>query len=485
MTADSQPFASNTTPDAPKLFDWDSQRLLDATQSLSGRWHEPSLSAIADIDSPFVVTDTRKLKAGDVFLAIHGDNFDGHNYVKAAADLGAVAAIVSRPTQADIPQLLVSDTRLTLGKLAAFRRRAHPDLTVIALTGSSGKTTCKEMLGSIFELISPTLITRGNLNNDLGAPMMLLELSDHQRFAVIELGANHVGEIAYSAAIVDPDVACVLNIGSAHLGEFGSREAICQAKAEIFQTPNRNKVGIVPDNDEFADTLRQTAQKFCHRVMGFGKTDVTADQINLNADGSQFELTINGEVRPVSLPLSGAHNVENALAAAACAHAVGIAIDDIVQGLDRARPAKGRLVSQAFGQHQLIDDTYNANPHSVRAAAHVLAAQSGHKIMVLGDIAELGDAAADEHFQVGFDIAQSGIDHFFAVGEFAANSVKGANSANQINAEAFLTKEELMVALKRHLQDQASIPDAKPCTILFKGSRAMQMETLIDALVEE
>lgn len=481
MTAQTQPQHLA----APKLFDWNSQRLLQATSSLLGQWHEPNLAAIDHINSPFIITDTRKLKSGDLFLAIKGDHFDGHDYLQTAADLGAVAAIVSTPTQADIPQLVVSDTRLALGQLAAFRRRAHPDLTVIALTGSSGKTTCKEMLGSIFERLSPTLITRGNLNNDLGAPMMLLELSDHQRFAVIELGANHVGEIAYCAAIVDPDVACVLNIGSAHLGEFGSRDAICRAKSEIFQTPNHDKVGIVPDNDEFAAALRQTAQQYCRQVIGFGKTQVTASQVQLNAEGSEFVLTINEQSMPVKLPLSGAHNVENALAAAACAHAVGIDIQDIISGLERARPAKGRLVSKAFGQHQLIDDTYNANPHSVRAAAHVLAAQSGHKIMVLGDIAELGDAAAEEHFEVGKAVAQCGVDHFFAVGEFASDSVKGAQSAGLINSAAFSTKAELLNALKHYLQDQASTPDGKPCTILFKGSRTMQMETLIDALVEE
>lgn len=177
-----------------------------------------------------------------------GDNFDGHDYINIAAAQGAIAAIVSRPISTaignQIPQLVVSDTRLALGQLAAYRRKQHKDLTVIAITGSSGKTTCKEMLGSIFGRLAPTLITRGNLNNDLGVPMMLLELSDHHRYAILELGANHIGEIAYTTEIVRPDVACILNIGTAHLGEFGSREGICQTKAEIYHTLNDTQLRL-------------------------------------------------------------------------------------------------------------------------------------------------------------------------------------------------------------------------------------------------
>lgn len=483
MTATPQP------KNPPKRSDWDAASLLLATKSLHGHWHNDRPLSNESNDNGAqneaqnlpraIVTDSRKVTCGDIFLAIKGDNFDGHDYIQTAMNLGAAAAIVSTPVQADIPQLVVDDTKLALGALGAHHRDQFDDLTVIALTGSSGKTTVKEMLGSILNRIAPTLITRGNLNNDLGAPMMLLELSDEHRFAVMELGANHIGEIAYTTKLVRPDVACVLNIGSAHLGEFGSREGICQTKAEIFQTLDNSKTAIVPDEDDFAENLRELAGNFTQKVIGFGKSDVTAKDVVLDAEGSQFVLTIDGNCVPVSLSMAGKHNIANALAAAACAYAVGIPLEDIAQGLALARPAKGRLVSQAFGQHHLIDDTYNANPHSVRAAAQVLTQKSGHKIMVLGDIAELGDASADEHFELGKAIANSGVDQFFAVGEFAKDSVSGA-ALGDLPAQAFTNKEELLAELKAYVANKN-----EPCTILFKGSRAMQMETLIDALVEE
>lgn len=480
MTATSQP------KNPPIRSDWDAAQLLFATKSLHGHWHHDRAFG-ADVDAQSdtqnapraIVTDSRKVSRGDIFLAIKGDNFDGHDYIQTARDLGAAAAIVSTPVQADIPQLVVDDTKLALGALGAHHRNQFADLTVIALTGSSGKTTVKEMLGSILKRIAPTLITRGNLNNDLGAPMMLLELAAEHRFAVMELGANHIGEIAYTTKLVRPDVACVLNIGSAHLGEFGSREGICQTKAEIFETLDNSKTAIVPDEDDFAENLRELAGSFTKKVIGFGKSDVTAKNIELEAEGSQFVLAIDGNCVPVTLTMAGKHNISNALAAAACAHAVGISLEDIAQGLALAKPAKGRLVSQAFGNHELIDDTYNANPHSVRAAAQVLSAKSGHKIMVLGDIAELGDAASDEHFKLGKAIANTGIDQFFAVGEFADDSALGA-SLEGLSAQAFDHKAELLPVLKAYMTSKA-----EPCTILFKGSRAMQMETLIDALVKE
>ena len=209
---------------------WQSANLTEAVKDLNATWQ----NEINFSHSQKITTDTRKIEQGDIFLAIQGDNFDGHDYVQTAKDKGAVLAIVSRAVESDLPQLVVTDTKLALGKLGAYRRDQHPNLKVIAITGSSGKTTAKEMLGSILNRIAPTLITRGNLNNDLGVPMMLLELTDDHRYAVMELGANHVGEIAYTTQLVKPDVACVLNIGTAHLGEFGGRDNIAKTKSEIY-----------------------------------------------------------------------------------------------------------------------------------------------------------------------------------------------------------------------------------------------------------
>ncbi|NLZ87808.1 MAG: UDP-N-acetylmuramoyl-tripeptide--D-alanyl-D-alanine ligase [Gammaproteobacteria bacterium] len=482
MTAD-----NDNSIQSQGLYVWQADNLLAATKTLAGHWQfgavpvESNNDANKPISSTRIATDTRTIKTGDIFLALTGDNFDGHDYLDIAIEKGAVAAIFSRPIVVDIPQLVVSDTRLALGQLAAYRRQQHKDLTVIAITGSSGKTTCKEMLGSIFGRLAPTLITRGNLNNDLGVPMMLLELSDHHRYAILELGANHIGEIAYTTEIVQPDVACILNIGTAHLGEFGSREGICQTKAEIYHTLHDNQFAIVPDKDDFTNQLRRIAEKHTPNVIGFGNTDVSASHLDVEPERSEFKLHIGSQVHDINLPLAGEHNVNNALAAAACAHALNIDISDIVVGLENARPAKGRLNSQLLGMHRLIDDTYNANPHSVRAAAKVLAAQTGTQVMVLGDIGELGEAAISEHQSLGRTIATTGIDVLLCVGQYAPYTVAGAQEISAINAHAFADKDSLLSYLQSYLQAQ----QAQPCTVLFKGSRSMQMETLINALVEE
>ena len=490
MTAD-----NDNSTQSQGLYVWQVDNLLAATATLDGHWQfaeaqatssnnstdTNSTNASKPISSTRIATDTRTIKTGDIFLALTGDNFDGHDYIATAIEQGAVAAIVSHRTSADIPQLVVNDTRLALGQLAAYRRQQHKNLTVIAITGSSGKTTCKEMLGSIFGRLAPTLITRGNLNNDLGVPMMLLELSDHHRYAILELGANHIGEIAYTTEIVKPDVACVLNIGTAHLGEFGSREGICQTKAEIYHTLNDTQYAIVPDKDDFTNKLRRIAEQHTSHVIGFGNTDVSASHLDVEPERSEFKLHIDSQVHDISLPLAGEHNVNNALAAAACAHALNIDISDIVIGLENARPAKGRLNSQLLGMHRLIDDTYNANPHSVRAAAKVLAAQTGTQVMVLGDIAELGEAAVSEHQSLGRTIATTGINVLLCVGEYAPHTVAGAQEISAISAHAFADKDSLLAYLQSYLQAQ----QAQPCTVLFKGSRSMEMETLINALVEE
>ena len=467
------------------LYVWQADNLLAATASVDGHWqlNDGQAASESNVRSTRIATDTRTIKAGDIFLALTGDNFNGHDYIELAASQGAVAAIVSKPvaTTHSIAQLVVSDTRLALGQLASYRRQQHKELTVIAITGSSGKTTCKEMLGSIFGRLAPTLITRGNLNNDLGVPMMLLELSDHHRYAILELGANHIGEIAYTTEIVQPDVACILNIGTAHLGEFGSREGICQTKAEIYHTLSDAEFAIVPDKDDFTNQLRRIAEQHTSNVIGFGNTDISASHLDVEPERSEFKLHIGSQVHDINLPLAGEHNVSNALAAAACAHALNIDISDIVIGLENARPAKGRLNSQLLGMHRLIDDTYNANPHSVRAAAKVLAAQTGTQVMVLGDIAELGEAAISEHQSLGRTIATVGIDVLLCVGEYAPYTVAGAQEIADISAHAFADKDSLLQYLQSYLQAQ----QAQPCTVLFKGSRSMQMETLINALVEE
>ena len=461
----------------PATLAWSATRLAQVTQ---GQWStEPH-----DLQSPRIITNTKLLQAGDVFLALRGERFDAHDFLAQAKAAGAVAAIVSRQIDLDLPQLVVADTRLALGALGAAQRQALPQLRVAALTGSSGKTTVKEMLGSILSQSAQTLMTRGNLNNDLGVPMMLLELSADHQYAVMELGANHVGEIAYTSGMVAPQVAGVLNIGTAHMGEFGGREGIARAKSEIY-----GSLAIVPTQADFVEILQAAAAG--HRSIRFGEGgEVFATDVQVLAASSQFVLHTPAGQAHVELPFAGRHNVDNALAAAAFATALQMPLAQIVTGLQDCKGVKGRL---QFSQHQtstgdqytIIDDTYNANPHAVRAAGQVLAAQTGIKMMLLGDIAELGDAAAVEHTTLGADLATLSIDHVYAVGQYAAHTIDGYNtalpaSAGRAAGTAFLDKPSLMQALR---QDLAAYR-GQPVTLLLKGSRSATMETLITDLLE-
>lgn len=466
----------------PAALAWSATRLAQVTQ---GQWSTEPL----DLQSPRIITNTKLLQAGDVFLALRGERFDAHDFLAQAKEAGAVAAIVSRRVDVDLPQLVVADTRLALGALGTAQRQALPQLRVAALTGSSGKTTVKEMLGSILSLSAQTLMTRGNLNNDLGVPMMLLELRADHQCAVMELGANHVGEIAYTSGLVAPQVAGVLNIGTAHMGEFGGREGIARAKSEIYGSLAADAVAIVPTESDFAEILEAAAAG--HPQLRFGAGgDVFATEIDVQAASSRFVLhTPAGQAR-VDLPFAGRHNVDNALAAAAFATALDVPLTQIVAGLENCQGVKGRL---QFSQHQtstgdhytIIDDTYNANPHAVRAAAQVLVAQQGIRVLLLGDIAELGDAAVSEHTTLGADLAMLPIDQVYAVGQYAAHTIDGYNtalpaSAGRAAGKAFLDKPSLMQALR---QDLAAYR-GQPVTLLFKGSRSATMETLITDLLE-
>ncbi len=482
-------------------YQWTTDKLIQATAGLQSYWFNSELPSFVTLMSTCISTDTRTIKQGDIFLALSGDNFDGHDYAQMAMEKGAVALIVERElTNINLPQLVVSDARLALGRLGAYCRQQHPNVKVIAITGSSGKTTVKEMLASVFNRLAPTLVTRGNLNNDLGVPMMLLELAKEHQFAILELGANHLGEIAYTADLVQPDVACVLNIGTAHLGEFGGRDKIAQAKAEIYQAlTGADKIAIIPECDEYSDYLQRVASQYVtdvQRIVKFGKTDIVASDVQMQAFSSDFVVHVsNGQdadAYKVSLPLAGEHNVNNALAVIACARAVGIDMADIIAGLQAVKTPKGRLYRQQFGQYCLIDDSYNANPSSVRASAQVLSAQQGQTIMVLGDIGELGDSAKTEHYQLGADIAKMNIDKLYTLGDFAQTVVDGAMSVTDmlmntkvekpcsLQAVAYSDKQALLQALQADIaryQGQA-------CTILFKGSRFMKMETLFEDLAE-
>lgn len=430
----------------------------------------------ADLAFSAVSTDSRKIEAGQLFIALVGPNFDGHNYLAEVAAKGAVAALVQREVaDAPLPQLVVADTRIALGQLGALNRAAFAK-PLAAVTGSSGKTTVKEMLASILRagLNGPVLATRGNLNNDLGAPLTLLELAPEHVGAVIELGANHVGEIAYTVGLTRPDVAIINNAGLAHVGEFGGPEKIVEAKGEILEGLSEQGIAVL-NRDDKAFTAWQARAKG-RQVLSFALRDQAADvhatELWRDARGcAGFALAgIAGTAR-IQLNLLGEHSVANALASAAAAHALGVPLVGIKAGLGALQPVKGRAVADlAPNGVRVIDDSYNANPLSMCAAVDILAAFSGRTVLVLGDMGELGEWAEQGHRDVGAHAAGK-VDALYAVGPLMAHAV----AAFAGNGRHFADQASLIEALRGESGDT---------TILIKGSRSAAMDKVVDALLQ-
>ncbi|MHC8307226.1 UDP-N-acetylmuramoyl-tripeptide--D-alanyl-D-alanine ligase [Pseudomonas sp. PB3P13] len=429
---------------------------------------------IAD-DAAFdgVSIDSRAIMPGQLFIALTGPRFDGHDYLNEVASKGAVAALVEREVaDSSLPQLLVKDTRQALGQLGAMNRSAFTS-PVAAITGSSGKTTVKEMLASILRTRGPVLATRGNLNNDLGVPLTLLELAPEHTAAVIELGASRLGEIAYTVAMTKPHVAVLNNAGTAHVGEFGGPEKIVEAKGEIIEGLAADGVAVLNLDDKAFDIWKTRAAG--RKVLTFALSNVSADcyasDLDRDARGCPaFNLHTPEGVERVQLNLLGTHNVANAMAAAAAAHALGVSLFGIAAGLGAVQPVKGRTVAQlASNGLRVIDDTYNANPTSMCAAVDILAGFSGRTVLVLGDIGELGDWAEQGHREVG-EYARDKVSALYAVGPMMMHA------ANAFGPQAFhfATQAELIKALGAE-QDTNT-------TILIKGSRSAAMENVVAAL---
>jgi UDP-N-acetylmuramoyl-tripeptide--D-alanyl-D-alanine ligase len=421
-----------------------------------------------------VSTDSRAIAPGQLFIALSGPNFDGHNYLAEVAAKGAVAAVVTRHvTDVDLPQLLVADTRLALGQLGALNRHAF-NAPLVAITGSSGKTTVKELLASILRagLNGPVLATRGNLNNDLGAPLTLLELAPEHVAGVIELGANHVGEIAYTVALTQPQVALINNAGSAHVGEFGGPGKIVEAKGEILQGLSADGVAVLNLDDPAFAIWQQRAG--AAQVRSFALTnpaaDVYASDLQRDARGcSAFTLHSGAGEVGIQLNLLGEHNVANALAAATAALALDVSLAAIKAGLDAVQAVKGRAAAQLTASGlRVIDDSYNANPASVCAAIDILAGFPGRTVLVLGDIGELGAWAEAGHRQVG-SYAMGKVDALYAVGPL----MKFAVEEFAQSARHFVDQTSLIAALEQEPSDT---------TILIKGSRSAAMEKVVAAL---
>ncbi len=430
----------------------------------------------ADVAFSAVSTDSRRIEAGQLFIALVGPNFDGHDYLGEVAAKGAVAALVQREVPgAPLPQLVVRDTRIALGQLGALNRAAF-DKPLAAVTGSSGKTTVKEMLASILRagLGGPVLATRGNLNNDLGAPLTLLELAPEHVGAVIELGANHIGEIAYTVGLTHPDVAIINNAGLAHVGEFGGPEKIVEAKGEILEGLGEQGIAVLNRDDKAFATWQARANG--RKVLSFALRDPAADlrasELWRDARGCVgFALAGSAGEARIQLNLLGEHSVANALAAAAAAHALGVPLVGIRAGLENLQPVKGRAVAElAPNGVRVIDDSYNANPLSMCAAVDILAAFSGRTVLVLGDMGELGEWAEQGHRDVGAHAAGK-VDALYAVGPLMAHAV----AAFGANGRHFADQSSLIEALRAESGDT---------TILIKGSRSAAMDKVVDALLD-
>lgn len=420
--------------------------------------------------------DSRSIKPHELFIALRGEKFDGHDFIELVKQRGATAAVVDQVIDTDLPLVLVQDTRKALGELAKQHRRQF-SIPVIALTGSCGKTTTREMIRSILAEKGSVLTNFKNFNNDIGLPLTLLNLNAEHHYAVIEMGANHAGEIGYLTHITQPTVALVTNIGPAHLQGFGSLEGVAQAKAEIFSGLIKHGVAIINADDKFANILQKECAAF--RVVCFGLSDTadfSATAIQMDAEGkASFLLRApNGKKIMIHLRLPGQHHVMNALAAVAAASQVGIELSSIKSGLEKTQPVPGRvIVSKTKRGATLIDDSYNANPSSVDVALKLLAHYSGQRIFVMGDMGELGQNALAYHRQIGELAKELNIDDVYTCGDLSKETAKAFGAGGK----HYSHHQELILALKPRLQDNV--------TILIKGSRSAQMEKVAAGLMDK
>ena len=365
-----------------------------------------------DLSLDAVTTDTRKLTPGCLFVALKGEHFDAHDCAEQAKEGGAGALLVSRPLAIDLPQVIVKDTRLAFGELAAWVRAQVP-ARVVALTGSSGKTSVKEMTAVILSQCGNTLYTAGNLNNDIGVPMTLLRLTQDDDYAVIELGANHQGEIAWTVGLTRPEAALVNNLAAAHLEGFGSLAGVAKAKGEIFTGLPENGIAIMnADNNDWLNWQSIIGDRKVWRFSpNATNSDFTATNVHVTSHGTEFLLQTPDGIIDVLLPLPGRHNIANALAAAALSMAVGATLEAIKTGLANLKAVPGRLFPVQLAENQLLlDDSYNANVGSMTAAVQVLSEMPGYRVLVVGDMAELGAESEACHVQVGEAAKTAGID---------------------------------------------------------------------------
>ncbi len=434
---------------------------------------------LAGADRSFtnVVSDSRALQAGELFIALRGVKFDGNEFVAAAAAAGAAGAVVEREQPVSLAQIVVADTQAALER-AARAWRAQFSGALVGVAGSNGKTTAKEMTAAILGEAGPCLATRGNLNNHIGVPLTLLRLTGAEAFAVVEMGANHAGEVAHLVEVARPTVGLITNAGAEHLEGFGSLEGVARAEGEMVAGLSSSGTAVINADDAYAALWRASTSA---RVVTFGlarSADFSASEVaaSVGSEGftTSFRLSAPLGAAAIRLNLGGAHNVANALAAAAAAAAAGAKLEHIVRGLAAVRAVPGRLqFRRAAGGGWLIDDSYNANTSSVRAAIEVLATLPGRRWLVLGDMAELGAYALEEHERLGEFARAAGIERLYATGPLAARAA-GAFGAG---GESFADVPALAAALRAAVDAAGA-----QVRLLVKGSRFNRLERVVEAL---
>lgn len=436
------------------------------------------LNSAAETECTGISIDSRTVQPGNLFVALPGTRVDGHDFIQNAKQKGAAAALVTHLTDVDLPQLKVDDTASALGKLCAAWRKRFP-IPLIAVTGSNGKTTTKNMIANIMAAAcngaaAEVLATEGTLNNHLGLPLTLARLNTKHRYAVIEMGMNHFGELEYLSRLTQPQVAIITNAAAAHLEGVGDIAGVARAKGEIFLGLPQDGIAILNRDDAFYDYWKSILGNQRHLSFGFhDNADVRADIQESSTKQHMHIHAPQGQI-DVQLPLLGKHNAQNALAAAAAALAAGISLTAVRHGLENMVPAPGRLQMHTLANGvNIIDDTYNANPFSLQAAVETLASFNGKKILVLGDMKELGPEASSLHHAAGEKIRHAGIDYLFTYGELSANTAQAFGDG----AFHFSEQEKLVNALKPFLYNTT--------TILVKGSRSMRMEKVVVGLIGE
>jgi UDP-N-acetylmuramoyl-tripeptide--D-alanyl-D-alanine ligase len=419
------------------------------------------------------VIDTRQISTGNLFVALKGERVDGHDFIKQAREAGASAALVSKLQNDPLPQMQVANVRRAFAQIAKYWRQ-QCQARVVAITGSNGKTSVKEMVSAILKQVGTVTATQGNLNNDLGVPLTLCRLGRYDDFAVIEMGANHPGEIAGLVAVAEPDVAIINNVAPAHLEGFGSVEGVAAAKGEIFAGLPAQGVGVINADMPHVELWQSLLASRQFKTFALeNPADITAEYVQLDLGSSHFMVAIDGVSHHFNLPLPGMHNVANALAAIAICVALEIPVAAMVKGLSSIQAVPHRLQLRAgIGESRIIDDTYNANPGSYLQALKTLSGFSGQHWLVLGDFGELGSKTEEIHQQMGLQAREAGVDRLLTVG---TSSRSAANSFGE-GAEHYEDIETLQNLLQNEL--------SKEVTCLIKGSRFMQLDKLADELAE-